>query len=152
MSSVRVPQVVLFLAIAVIGIVIGSVGTLLLRDTDSPRPAVSGLSPSSPRSGSTQTSDLASLVVTAQREADVRISVDGEPVFEGQLQAGESVTREGPSRVEVWTNNAQGVSVIVNGHELGPLAEAIGHPDWKRVAWMWPAGWNPLTNRPSDAS
>lgn len=85
----------------------------------------------------------ASLDVLAAEESEVRITVDGTPAFEGRLASGEQGSWSAESRVEVWTSNAGALEVTVNGYELGPLSEAVGHPEWSRISWSWWAGWTP---------
>lgn len=87
--------------------------------------------------------DLATLSITAQQDAQVRISVDGAVAFTGVLAANETRSWEGSSRVQVWTNNGKNLLVTVNGFELGALSPAVGHPDWNTVDWGWVAGWRP---------
>jgi len=83
------------------------------------------------------------LSVTAQVGLEVRVTVDGVVAYSGLLSAGESRSWEGSSRIQLWTNNAKSLLVTVNGYALGPMAVAIGHPDWNSADWGWSAGWKP---------
>jgi hypothetical protein len=87
--------------------------------------------------------DRATLSLTAQQDAQVRISVDGAVAFTGVLAANETRSWEGSNRVQVWTNNGKNLLVTVNGFQLGALSPAVGHPDWNTVDWGWLAGWKP---------
>jgi hypothetical protein len=85
----------------------------------------------------------ATLEIRAQQDAEVRITVDGAVAYTGMLRANETRSWDGQQRVQVWTNNGQNLLVTVNGHSLGALSSAVGHPDWNHVDWGWAAGWSP---------
>jgi len=85
----------------------------------------------------------ATLLLTAERDTQVRVTVDGVVAFSGVLPASETSSWEGNSTVAVWTNDADSLTVTVNGFELGPLPVAVGHPDWNTVDWTWSADWKP---------
>lgn len=87
--------------------------------------------------------NVAALTVVARQIADVRITVDGNVAFEGQLKANESRSFQGKTNVRINTNNGKNIDVTVNGHALGALSPAVGHPEWNTVDWQWEAGWKP---------
>lgn len=95
------------------------------------------------RPAATVPADRATLQLTAEKDARIRITVDGSPVFSGVLRAGESKSWLGERRVQVWTSDGKVLQVTVNGHQLGALSQAVGHPEWNTVDWGWPAGWTP---------
>lgn len=53
----------------------------------------------------------------------VRVSVDGEIAEEGTLEAGITRIWEANQSITVRTGNAGGISLILNGEDLGPLGE-----------------------------
>ncbi len=53
----------------------------------------------------------------------LRISVDGENVFEGTLEAGEEQIYEPENSFEIRTGNAGGVELTVAGEEMGTIGE-----------------------------
>lgn len=85
----------------------------------------------------------ATLELTTGQAAQVRVHVDGVLAFSGGLTAGESRSWAGSNDVRVWTDSGATLLVTVNGFALGPLAAAVGHPDWNTVDWSWAAGWTP---------
>lgn len=85
----------------------------------------------------------ATLAVTAEQATQVRIYVDGAVVYSGVLRAGETRSWAGSNEVRLWTDNGATLRVTVNGYDLGPLAAAIGHPDWNTIDWSWSADWRP---------
>ncbi len=85
----------------------------------------------------------ATLALTAGQATRVRVYVDGVLAFSDGLAAGESRTWAGSNEVRVWTDSGASLLVTVNGFALGPLAVAVGHPDWNTVDWSWAAGWTP---------
>ncbi len=87
--------------------------------------------------------NMATLRLTPQQDTQVRVTVDGGVAFNGVLKAGQSQTWQGSRNVGVATNGGQTLNIEVNGHNLGPLSPAVGHPEWNAVDWAWPAGWKP---------
>ena len=85
----------------------------------------------------------ATLGLAAERDAEIRVTVDGTQVFAGVLRPGETRSWEGRRSVQVWTNNGKALITTVNGFPLGQLSAAVGHPEWNTVEWSWPAGWKP---------
>ncbi|MGQ9491138.1 MAG: helix-turn-helix domain-containing protein [Anaerolineae bacterium] len=65
------------------------------------------------------------LELRATQRAWLRITVDGQVVEEGMLEAGQERVWEADQRITVRTGNAGGVILILNGEELGPMG-AIG--------------------------
>ena len=111
-------------------------------------PLVQEGDPDSPPAGndartSASVAGQATLDVQAERETDVRVSIDGAEAYAGVLQPGEARSFAGARAVEVWAKDARVLRVAVNGHDLGYLSSAVGHPEWTTIHWSWPAGWEP---------
>ncbi len=89
------------------------------------------------------TSGQANLELKAQQDTQVLVSVDRKPAFSGIIKAGETMSWNGSSWLQVKTNSGKNLLISVNGHALGTLSEAVGHPEWNAVDWGWPADWKP---------
>jgi cytoskeletal protein RodZ len=63
------------------------------------------------------------MTMTVNQRAWVRVDVDGEVVQEGILEQGESRFWNAAESVVVRTGNAGGVSLVLNGEDLGPLGD-----------------------------
>ncbi|GEM_PF-6356082 len=87
--------------------------------------------------------DRAVLELKAKGDTQVIVSVDRRPAFSGIIKAGETMSWNGGSWVQVRTNNGKNLLISVNGHALGTLSEAVGHPEWNAVDWGWSVGWKP---------
>ncbi len=57
--------------------------------------------------------------VTAVERAFIRVSVDGESVFDGRVVPGDKFTFEAEDQVSILTGNAAALRVIYNGRDLG---------------------------------
>jgi cytoskeletal protein RodZ len=53
----------------------------------------------------------------------LRVTVDDKKVFEGFLKSGESYSWKGKERITIRTGNAGGISIRVNGRDLGTLGK-----------------------------
>jgi cytoskeletal protein RodZ len=53
----------------------------------------------------------------------VRLSVDGEEVFQGRMAPGDQLDFTGEEAIELVTGNAGGLRVIFNGQDQGPLGD-----------------------------
>lgn len=67
--------------------------------------------------------DAVRLELTAISETWVRLSVDGEEVFQGRMAPGERLEYTGEEVVELLTGNAGGLRVVFNGQDQGPLGD-----------------------------
>jgi cytoskeletal protein RodZ len=59
------------------------------------------------------------VIVAAVERAFVRVSVDGETVYDGRVTPGEEFTFEAENQVSILTGNAAALRVIYNGRDLG---------------------------------
>jgi hypothetical protein len=59
------------------------------------------------------------VIVTAVERAFVRVTVDGETVYDGRVSPGEEFTYEAENQISVLTGNAAALRVIYNGQDLG---------------------------------
>lgn len=88
-------------------------------------PAVASATPSVPSVTLTPTSppifSSVQLQVEILERSWVSVDVDGEVVQEGMVQAGELFAWDAVDLVKLRTGNGAGVSVTLNGQELGPL-------------------------------
>lgn len=88
-------------------------------------------------------SNVATMRLTAQRDAPIRVLVDQQLKADGVLRQGQSQFFEGTREVWVVTNGARDLLLEINGYQLGTVAQAVGHPEWNAVDWAWRAGWKP---------
>lgn len=63
------------------------------------------------------------LTINVEQRSWVRITVDGEIVFQGQVVAGTILQYEGQETIVVRAGNAQALSVTYNGNDIGVLGE-----------------------------
>jgi cytoskeletal protein RodZ len=61
------------------------------------------------------------VVVIAQEEAWVRVTVDGKVQFEGRVTAGTAYSYDGNTLIEVLTGNGRAISILYNQNNLGPM-------------------------------
>jgi hypothetical protein len=59
------------------------------------------------------------VLVTAVERAFMRVSVDGEVVYDGRVVSGDEFKFEAESQVSILTGNAAALHVIYNGRDLG---------------------------------
>jgi cytoskeleton protein RodZ len=64
------------------------------------------------------------VVVVAQEQAWVRVTVDGKVVFEGRTTAGTAYPYDGITQIEVLTGNGRAISILYNQNDLGPMGTA----------------------------
>ncbi len=107
--------------------------------TDSSTPTISGNGSSSvaPFAGETPVLTLPAagqgpvqVVVIAQEDAWVRVTVDGKVVFEGRVTAGTATPFDGNTQIEVLTGNGRAISILYNQNNLGlmgNLGEVVDH-------------------------
>jgi cytoskeletal protein RodZ len=67
--------------------------------------------------------DVVRLQLRATSETWVRLSVDGEEVFQGRMAPGDELDFTGEESIELITGNAGGLRVVFNGQEQGPLGD-----------------------------
>jgi cytoskeleton protein RodZ len=70
------------------------------------------------------------VVVVAQEQAWVRVTVDGKVKFEGRVIAGNAYPFAGNIQIEVLTGNGRAISILYNQNNLGPmgnLGEVVDH-------------------------
>jgi cytoskeleton protein RodZ len=67
------------------------------------------------RSGAVQ------VVIVANEQAWVRVTVDGKIVFEGRVSAGSAYPFDGNTQIEVLTGNGRAISILYNQNNLGPM-------------------------------
>jgi cytoskeleton protein RodZ len=61
------------------------------------------------------------VVVVAQDQAWVRVTVDGKVKFEGRVTAGTAYSFDGITQIEVLTGNGRAISILYNQNDLGPM-------------------------------
>jgi hypothetical protein len=105
--------------------------------------AISTASPAPTASPPPPAQRAPTLTLVPRVDTNVRVAVDGAVVFAGMLPADQPASWDGSRNVEVWTDTARDLLVTVNGHALGPLSTAVGHPDWNTVDWAWSVDWAP---------
>jgi cytoskeletal protein RodZ len=67
--------------------------------------------------------DSVRIELTAVSETWVRLSVDGEEVFQGRMEPGDKLDYTGEETIELLTGNAGGLRVVFNGQDQGPLGD-----------------------------
>ena len=61
------------------------------------------------------------MVVIAEEQAWVRVTVDGKVAFEGRVTAGTAYPYDGNIQIEVLTGNGIAISILYNESNLGPM-------------------------------
>jgi len=61
------------------------------------------------------------VIVVAQDQAWVRVTVDGKIQFEGRITAGTAYPYDGNTQIEVLTGNGSAISILYNQNNLGPM-------------------------------
>lgn len=59
--------------------------------------------------------------VTVRQRAWVRVTVDGEIVFEGRVLPGSAYQYEGDETIDILTSNGAGLQIFFNQQDLGPM-------------------------------
>jgi len=70
------------------------------------------------------------VVVIAQEQAWVRVTVDFKVEFEGRVTAGTAYPYDGNTQIEVITGNGRAISILYNQNNLGPMGnfgEVVDH-------------------------
>jgi cytoskeleton protein RodZ len=70
------------------------------------------------------------VIVVAQQQAWVRVTVDGEVQFQGRVDAGTVYSFEGSKQIEVLTGNGRAINILYNQNDLGPMGnfgEIVDH-------------------------
>ena len=98
--------------------------------TTTPSPTTSGDETSTiiPMAGETMVITLPAegqgpvqVVVIAEEQAWVRVSVDYQVEFEGRMTAGTALPFDGNTQIEVLTGNGIAISILYNQNNLGPM-------------------------------
>jgi cytoskeleton protein RodZ len=63
------------------------------------------------------------VVVIAQNEAYVRVTVDGKIQFEGRVIAGAAYPYDGNVQIEILTGNGRAISILYNQNNMGPMGD-----------------------------
>jgi cytoskeleton protein RodZ len=63
------------------------------------------------------------VVVIAQMQAWVRVTVDGKVQFQGRVNSGTAYPFEGNQQIEVLTGDGSAVSILYNQNNLGPMGD-----------------------------
>jgi cytoskeleton protein RodZ len=61
------------------------------------------------------------VVIVANDQAWVRVTVDSKVVFEGRVSAGSAYPFDGNTQIEVLTGNGSAISILYNQNNLGPM-------------------------------
>ncbi len=107
-------------AVAVIVLVAAAAIGLLSRSNSAPIPALPSAPPNLPVLPQTVEVNM-----TALRDVEVRVVVDGVPRFEGVLRQDEARSFEGQKEIEVWLATGKLVKLEVNGRNLGKPGEPV---------------------------
>ena len=70
------------------------------------------------------------VVLVAQEQAWVRVTVDGKIEFEGRVTTGTAYPFDGDKQIEVLTGNGRAISILYNQNNLGPMGnfgEVVDH-------------------------
>ena len=70
------------------------------------------------------------VVVVAQEQAWIRVTVDGKVKFEGRVTPGTAYPFDGNIQIEVLTGNGRAISILYNQNNLGPMGnfgEVVDH-------------------------
>jgi cytoskeleton protein RodZ len=70
------------------------------------------------------------VVVVANEQAWVRVTVDGKVMFEGRVNAGSAYPYDGNTQIEVLTGNGRAITILYNQNNLGPMGntgEVVDH-------------------------
>jgi cytoskeleton protein RodZ len=70
------------------------------------------------------------VVLVAQDQAWVRVTVDGKLQFAGRVTAGTAYSYDGNTQIEVLTGNGRAISILYNQNNLGPMGnigEVVDH-------------------------
>jgi cytoskeleton protein RodZ len=70
------------------------------------------------------------VVVIAQNQAWVRVTVDGKIQFDGRVTPGTAYPFDGETQIEVLTGNGKAISILYNQNNLGPMGnfgEVVDH-------------------------
>jgi len=129
--------IVLLAAITAAGFILsrnagrGAAATVATQETTTaPAPAVAGVPPTTP---ATLTSPIVTptfpanpqgvveLLLEATEHVWVRVTADGQQVFEGMMAAGQTAPWSGQQQVAVDTGNGAGLRVTVNGQSQGTM-------------------------------
>lgn len=129
--------IVLLAAVTAVGFMLsrnagrGAAATVATPETTTaPAPAVAGVPPTTP---GTLTSPIATptfpanpqgvveLLLEATEHVWVRVTADGQQVFEGMMAAGQTAPWSGRQQVAVNTGNGAGLLVTVNGQSQGTM-------------------------------
>ncbi|MFP5309066.1 MAG: helix-turn-helix domain-containing protein [Actinomycetes bacterium] len=85
----------------------------------SPTPTEGEQPPAEPSPSPSPTFDGANVLLAFEQRSWVRVTVDGQQVQEGIVEAGEALNFTGEEAVQVRFGNAGGVRVRLNGEDLG---------------------------------
>ena len=129
--------IVLLAAVTAVGFMLsrnagrGAAATVATPETTTaPVPAVAGVPPTTP---ATLTSPIVTptfpanpqgvveLILEATEHVWVRVTADGQQVFEGMMAAGQTAPWSGRQQVAVDTGNGAGLRVTVNGQAQGTM-------------------------------
>jgi cytoskeletal protein RodZ len=98
--------------------------------TATPIPQVNGSITGVPTAGETLVLTLpvagqgpVQIIVVAQEQAWVRVTVDGKVQFEGRVIPGTAYPFDGNTQIEVLTGNGRAISILYNQNNLGPMGD-----------------------------
>lgn len=107
-------------AVAVIVLVSAAAIGLLSRSNSAPAPAIPTAPPNLP-----VLPQSVEVNMTALRDVEARVVVDGVPMFDGVLRRDEARSFEGQKEIEVWLATGKLVKLEVNGRKLGKPGEPV---------------------------
>lgn len=109
----------------------GAAATVATQETTTaPAPAVAGVPPTTPASLASpivtptfpaNPQGVVELILEATEHVWVRVTADGQQVFEGMMAAGQTAPWSGRQQVAVDTGNGAGLRVTVNGQSQGTM-------------------------------
>ena len=63
------------------------------------------------------------VVIVAQKQAYLRVTVDGKVQFDGRVSAGTAYPFDGRNQIEVLTGDGRAISILYNQNNLGPMGD-----------------------------
>ena len=129
--------IVLLAAVTAVGFMLsrnvgrGAAATVATPEaTTAPAPAVAGVAPATPGTLASpivtptfpaNPQGVVDLILEATEHVWVRVTADGQQVFEGMMAAGQTAPWSGRQQVAVDTGNGAGLRVTVNGQSQGTM-------------------------------
>jgi hypothetical protein len=122
---------------SILNVLVSSSSPVAVTETLTPTTTEIGADTVSPAAGETLVQTLPAaghgpvqVVIIAQEEAWVRVTVDGKVQFEGRTTTGTAYPFDGNTQIEVLTGNGRAINILYNQNNLGPMGafgEVVDH-------------------------